>query len=316
MYDITVIVTVYNQPLEAILATLRSIIYQQDVKTEILIADDCSKVAYSQELISFFELNDYSDYRIIKADTNVQTVRNILRALHQANGKYIKVVGAGDMLYDETTLKCLFEWSSNSDVKVGFGKIVRFEKRTVGYRISEFNAPSNANSYRLDQCSDTRELFERQMMWGDWIPGPTQFFEKDYFEVLLTKLSQECGVRYCEDFAATIALLFSNVVFYPRPVEWYEWGVGISTGDGKEARSRLYRDHTSFYKALASKKPYGRSLMLPRVLFNVKKFIALHTPWYSFFRNRLVKSYTQQQEESFSEVPNEFFYKCINSTQD
>lgn len=313
--SVTVIVTVYNQPLEAVLATLRSIVYQQNIKTEILIADDCSKVSYGQELKTFFELCDYSDYRIVKADANVQTVRNILRALQQAEGEYVKVVGAGDMLYDATTLERLFVWSRHHGVKVGFGKILRFEKQGERYRASEYNAPLNSSSYALDQPRDGRALFERQLVRGDWIPAGTQFLERSFFEDLLTQLSQY-GVRYCEDFAATLALLTSDVLFYPEPIEWYEWGVGISTGDGRDARVRMYRDHTSLYRALVYKKPYGRSLMFPSVLFRVKKFIALHTPCYSFFRNRLIKSYTRQNSEDFLKVPNDFFYQCITSKQD
>lgn len=314
--SVTVIVTVYNQPLEAVLATLRSIVYQQNIKTEILVADDCSEVSYDQELKTFFELCDYSDYQIVKADANVQTVLNILRALQQAEGEYVKVVGAGDMLYDATTLERLFVWSRHHGVKVGFGKIIRFEKQGESYRASEYNAPLNVDSYALDQSRDGRALLQRQLVWGDWIPGTTQFFEREHFKELLSELSRECEVRYCEDFAATLALITSDVVFYPGFIEWYEWGVGISTGNGKEARARLYRDHACLYRALARKRPYGLTLVFPRMLFGVKKFIALHTPWYFFLRKKLVKSYTRQKSEVFPAVPSDFFYQCITSTRD
>ena len=306
----SVIVTVYNQPLEAVLATLRSIIYQQNVEPEILVADDCSDDFFEQDIRDFFACNGYKNYRIIQANENVQTVRNILRALRQAEGAYVKVIGAGDLLYDKTTLESLLAWSHQHEVKAGFGKILRFEHRDDCCQVSEYNAPLNAGDYAFDRQRDGRTLLKRQLVRGDWIPAGAQFFEKELFVMLLERLSAY-GVRYCEDFAATLALELSDVAFYPAPVEWYEWGVGISTGDSKKSRERLYRDHDCLYKALAPEKPLGLTLVFPKALFGIKKFIALSTPWYSFFRKRLVESYARQQCDDVSVSPNDFLRRCL-----
>lgn len=309
MQDISVIVTVYNQSLEAVLATLRSVVYQRNIEPEVIVADDCSDDSLTQNLHAFFVRHDYENYRIIEADANVQTVRNILGALLRVEGEYVKVIGAGDILYDERTLEGLVAWCRENKVNAGFGKILRFERQVDRCLTSRYDAPLNAEDYALGSQRNRQALLKRQLVRGDWIPAGTQFFERDLLANLLKQL-EGYGVRYCEDFAATLALSSSDVVFYPEPVEWYEWGVGISTG-GSKASERLYRDHACLYSALARERPLGLSLAFPRTLFGVKRFIALHTPWYAFFRRRLVETYAHQGSGDSPVIPNDFLRRCL-----
>ena len=57
-----------------------------------------------------------------------------------------------------------------------------------------------------------------QLSTADWIPGCCQFFEKRRLEELLALLAETYEVRYCEDFAETIALLDGDVHHLHRPI--------------------------------------------------------------------------------------------------
>ena len=49
---------------------------------------------------------------------------NILHALPYAEGQFIKALGAGDALYDESTLADIVAFCRDNDVHAGFGDIV------------------------------------------------------------------------------------------------------------------------------------------------------------------------------------------------
>ncbi len=104
MIDFSVIVLCYNCEEKALTHTINSIICQDKVDFEIILADDAS----SNDCLSFGEkllkTKDFSKYKVLKHPVNVGTVQNIYDAMEMAEGKYVKCIGAGDLLFNKSTL--------------------------------------------------------------------------------------------------------------------------------------------------------------------------------------------------------------------
>jgi hypothetical protein len=174
--------------------------------------------------------------------------------------------------------------------------------------VGEFNAPKNARDYN---ARDHGELFAHQLTNADWIPAPAQFYSTELYRRLLARLYDEFGVRYCEDFTATIALEERPIPYLDRPLVWYEFGVGVSTTGSKDSVRRLYRDHESFFRTMSRlrpKDPVARSALRS---FALRKFVAIDTPFYSFFQRRLANQYRRAQ--GGCTVPNELLLSCLEA---
>lgn len=289
--EITVIVTFYEQSSQGLMKTLRSIVAQEDCSFQVVIADDHS-TPDPKELIAAAALEcGLSEYTIVRPEKNLQTVRNIAHALDSATGRYIKTIGAGDELYEPTTLRRIVDFCERYNVRGGFGNVVFDDKR-------EFFAPKNRDSYPPAGTVKREDLFFEQMRKADWLPGGAQFFEASFFKELLSTLADDCGVRYCEDFALSLAMITETAYHLDRPVLIYEWGTGVSTTGSMESRKRLYADHAGIYAYLRKAKPFGRVYLVDRGLFALRQFIALHTPVYSFFQNRAAASYNKERHNA------------------
>ena len=119
------------------------------------------------------------------------------------------------------------------------------------------------------------------------------------------------GVRYCQDFTATLALADGRVSHLNEPIYWYEWGTGISTGGSLASRKKLYADHMRFYTEMSSRKPLGANLNKAVAFFRIKQFVALNTPIYS----ALTKLLDQSFNSASLETPNAFFFECMTARE-
>lgn len=122
--DITVILTVYNQRPESIETSMRSVAAQTGCTYQLLVADDHSSESFEDEATALASELGISNFTYVRHPENVQTVRNILHALPYAEGQFIKALGAGDALYDESTLAAIVAFCRDNDVHAGFGDIV------------------------------------------------------------------------------------------------------------------------------------------------------------------------------------------------
>ena len=105
MYQISVILLSYNADEKSILRTLKSIIEQKNCKFEVIYADDGSKINNSIMISEFCKKNDFNHLKIVAERENLGTVGNVRRALKYVKGQYVKLLGAGDLLYSDTILE-------------------------------------------------------------------------------------------------------------------------------------------------------------------------------------------------------------------
>lgn len=273
--DVSVIITTFNQPFHSIQRSIISALYQENIEFEIIIADDCSNIDLFDRYRDLFSLFNYTNYRLIRNETNLKTVRNIANALKYATAPYVKTIDAGDMLYSSLTLRNIVDFCREYDVKVGFGDIVRFRQNDDGaYFASNYNAPRCAAAFDLNAVYNAPMILKHQMSNADWIPAAAQFYQTSVYKELLSNLSEKHHVRYCQDFTSVTALETYRIYHYPSPIYWYEWGVGISTNGSIDSRKRLYQDHENFYKGMVSNKPFGINLNSALAKFKARKLIA------------------------------------------
>ncbi len=288
--EISVIVTIYNQSEESILKTIRSIAKQRGCSYQLILADDHSTEDPSSFLCKCCADLGIVDYQIVRQEENRQTVRNIYGALQFAVGRYVKVIGAGDELYCESTLLDIVSFCRTYGVAAGFGRIV------LDGKMGTYCAPKNYADYPPMGNAIPKDLFAHQVVMADWIPGCAQFFETSVLRKLLGTLIQ-FDIRYCEDFAQTVWLMSNPVFCLDAPVLVYEWGSGISTTGNDESVAKLYRDHNRFYGELKTTTPYGETFVLARVLFMVREFVAMKTPLYRLLQRRVANSYIKKSRE-------------------
>lgn len=286
--DITVVLTVYNQPLSSIETSMRSVAVQQNCSYQLLIADDHSDRSLESEVSSIARNLGIEEFAYIRRNENVQTVRNILLALPYANGRYVKALGSGDELYDDTTLASIVKFCDANNVTAGFGDIVLNTADGATFR-----APRTPTSYSLDAQEDGMGALYLQLATADWIPAGAQFFTTELFASLLTALSEEFHVRYCEDFAQTVCLPAIKPAYLDRPILIYEWGVGVSNGGSRKSRERLYTDHENLYRTFTENYPSDKVIAKAQRYFKLRQFAALKTPFYSLLQKLFLRSYTQ-----------------------
>ena len=98
MYKVSVIVVMYNPIPEKLWLTLNSIINQEKVDLEIVIADDGSKNNLFDAIEEYMKKNDFSNYKFVYHKQNQGTVLNCYDGVNQASGDYIKLISPGDLL--------------------------------------------------------------------------------------------------------------------------------------------------------------------------------------------------------------------------
>lgn len=262
-YDksISVIVLSYNSALEDIYCTLESIIRQKDVSYEIVMADDGSDTQFFAEIEEYFNRKNFSDYVIVKANKNVGTVKNLVRALEYVHGKYVKGIGVGDCLYNEYVLREIVRFAERENVKIGFGRLQGFRKITgTIVETVVWSAPKDILPYIKNK---QKIIVKNMIVYEDYISGASMFFDKKYFSEKLQQI--EKVVIYCEDLLQVLSVLEGErIAFLDIIVVYYEIGSGISTNkvNGK-INPRMVKDHQQFNEYLLER--YNYSIISERI---------------------------------------------------
>lgn len=308
--DISVVVTTYNQTQEALAFTLNSILRQNCDNFEIVIADDCSTDDPSDFVRQHFDANGFSNYKIVRAEHNIGTVRNMLKGLTVASGRIIKPLSPGDGLYDQSTLANILSFCDENHVALGFGGIMSY--LPDGSK-QPYNAPQSVELYHLED-QNASEILINHVLNTDWIPGCCLFYARDLMIPYLDELANRARVRYCEDLACPLCAADGvRIGSLGKNVIWYEMGTGISTSGGNASVRRMYQDHRNFYEYLLDRLPDKTLARRARRAFSIREFIALHTPFYRMAQKLKLNQYTCGETKS---IPSDnealsFFSQCV-----
>lgn len=264
--DFSVLVLLYNSEKKALERTLESVLRQKGVSFEIVLADDCSKNDCLAQAVEYLKDKGVK-VKVSHQETNGGTVNNILDALRLCDGKYIKPIGAGDLLFDN---KCLYIARNTFDKDQ---EIVLLHSMLQSYRIQENGMlellPSHDPSdIRAQIKEDIKRVNKNILLYHGWIVGATMFYRKDAFIDALEKMKK--SVVYCEDLSQALYLLEGKKLkFIKRPTIYYEVGTGISTTTESRAVNRLYQDHLKFWEWAVEEFPANK---LAKKSLKVTKF--------------------------------------------
>lgn len=253
-YDISVPVITYNPKLDQLLHTLNSILRQEDISLEIIIADDGSKETYEKEIRGFFKKVGFNNYKLLFNKKNQGTVYNLLGAVEAAEGKYVKPISPGDYLYAENSLALMYAFMEENSALAAFGRAVFYCDRGA-LQVENKKSPVFDSIYRSDvKKYNYKRAMKYQLIYGDFILGASIIYEKATFQDCLHFLAG--SVTYMEDVSMQLLAVQKERLFaIPQNVVWYEYGSGISTNQNMGFSDRLYEDWVAFYRLLKQEFP-------------------------------------------------------------
>ena len=249
MKDFSVIVLCYNSEEKALKKTINSILCQEDVDYEIIIADDASKndcVSVAKQYLS--EMN-HNSYKVLEHKENVGTVQNIYDSLEISEGRFVKCIGAGDLLFDKHTLRKVLNFMTKEKCTMCFGKMQAYNYQGEKLNLITLTVPLDIASFYRNNTNKIRKNIIRN---HGWIAGASMFYDTKEFYSLLEQLIGT--VRYCEDLLQ-VNLLIQNkkISFFPHGVVYYEVGSGISTNNANGNNNRVKNDHDKYWKMLVNR---------------------------------------------------------------
>lgn len=246
MTEFSIIVLTYNSAWKQIKRTLESILLQKDIGYEILVCDDCSRENHFGEIRDMLEAYGLcaGQYRLLGSNENQGTVKNILKGLREAQGEYAKLIGAGDMLYRESTLRDIFDFMKKTGAQGCFGMMRGYREKDGQIEQVLHASPRDIRAYRMQ---DEKKIAKDLLVCEDWVSGAGIFASTEYYKKYISLL--EGRVLYCEDW--TTALSAVDHVFlklFDQYAVWYEVGDGISTSANAGFRKKLLEDNKQFWK--------------------------------------------------------------------
>lgn len=258
----SLIVLMYNSEWSKVAITIKSIMQQDFKDYEIIYADDGSQLDCYDAIVEYMEKCNFTEYYLAPRDKNVGTVCNIGRALQMAKGKYLKCIGAGDYLIDETVLTQVYNIMSENRCKWLFGEMSAYAIVNGKSENRYFCAPYDMRPYKN---VNMRKIKNNIVVFQDHISGAAMFFEREYFQKYLYRIKDI--VVYVEDLIQVLVMLDEGKVFYlDKKLIGYEVGEGITTSNC--VNKKIVKDFENFDRYLKSK--YGSNILV-RKRFEVNK---------------------------------------------
>lgn len=242
----SVVVCVYNCSNQDLQMTLQSILMQNFNDFEIIIADDCSENDYHSIVEEELKSYDYVNYCYLRNQENVGTVKNVIHALEHCSGKYIKLIGCGDLLFSEDTLKHVYDYMENNCLSVCFGNGIAYTMENNDFYVRPFYSPNIKKPYSKN---NSEAILRNLIVFNDQISGAITFHSK---EILITYLNIiKDKIIYVEDcIPKLIALDGKEIGYLNENLVLYQYGTGISTSQSKSVNWRIINDEQSFNQIL------------------------------------------------------------------
>lgn len=246
---VSVLVLTYNPNKDKLFDTINSILFQQKIKIQIVISDDGSVENYFENIERYLYRMGFDDYKLIASKKNQGIVRNTLEGVNACDGKYIKTISPGDCL---TQKDILFEWVEhirNSGKRWSIGDSIYYQKD--GLEKVKF-VSHQAHPLIVDAYQEQRE---KECIWNyvvlnDVALGAAILCERNTFKTYLERIAGK--VIYGEDTAFRL-MMFDGIVadYFPVPVIFYEYGLGVSTSGEETWHNRIVADWNTSEKIMS-----------------------------------------------------------------
>lgn len=249
IYDVSVLVLVYEQPKEKILLTLASVLKQTGVKIQIIIVDDGSRTSYLAEAEAFLHKYHFEAYQSIYQKKNAGTVKSCCCALEKAQGEYVKFISPGDCLASDEVLADWVQDIRNKRAKVSFCDSIYYRKGEVFECVVEVAHPQKPEVYSKRTSKQKRYC----LLYDDVFLGASLISERlttwNYMKMIENK------VLYGEDniYRLMIADRVDMTHFKENGI-YYEWGSGVSTGKNTVYLKQLKTDWENTSKIISERR--------------------------------------------------------------
>ena len=269
-FQVTVVLGSYNPVYEKLERTLKSILLQDNVKLQIIVADDGSKDNCFDRVCRLFKEYGFDEYILLDSEKNNGTVSNLARTEEYIAGEYVKWISPGDYLYNKDVLREWYHFCKDSDIDVSFGGAAYYCYDENGYRpVSAYKYPQAPFLYNGDK-NNQKKIILNYILLNDEIVGALFFGKK---EILYKYLNRINGVIvYGEDFMYRLALIDGvRIVYYDKPVIYYEYGIGISTARDNKWINILEEEKRCVNQLICkSDEPSDRFISKIRALLRIK----------------------------------------------
>ena len=282
---VSVIVITYNPVWHKLKSTLKSILIQEKVLFEIIVADDGSKDNCFEKIKNYFDEYNFKNYLLLKSSNNQGTCKNSFIAINKSKYSYIKLISPGDFFYDKYTLFNWYQYMINKDAQICFTKAAYYNQNHGNINILRvMQNPTNVNVYKNGNLNEQKQSF---LLLPDAVLGAALLVKKNiitkYMDMIVDK------VKYCEDYFIKLFLLNNNsLTYYDKVGIWYEYGEGISTNIkwrnlvtlDKKACAKIMLLHLQMedrwnirwkmiwkYKERYGNLPRWRYMLFPRLIF-------------------------------------------------
>lgn len=246
--QVTVAVVTYNPSWAKLERTLCSILLQENIKLEIIVADDGSEINCFEDIEKLFYQFNFEEYTLLPSSENKGTCENLYRAAVLARGEFIKGISPGDYLFDQNTLAEFYKFSRENAVEACFGDAVYYSDDSRGFTCYRtLSHPINMKIYNTKYRSEEQRkkaLRLNYLVMNDFVCGAATFVRT---EICVKYLKRIVGkVKYAEDNMFRL-MVFDGIDldYYRRKIIWYEYGVGISTQKSEKWASLLRKDVAS-----------------------------------------------------------------------
>lgn len=251
MKEFSVMILCYNPEKDALRKTIDSVLVQKGVGWELILADDCSGNGCLEFAKEYLEGRGHPDYKVMAHEKNVGTVQNIYDAIQLAEGRYIKCIGAGDLLLEDTTLKKVYDYMQETSCTMCFGKMQAYRMNREDVEKVDYFWPPDIGAF----IGRRQKRIERNVVRNHgWIPGASMFYDTAKFKKGLEEITGT--VKYCEDLLQVLLLVHQErIAYFPCGTVYYEMGSGISTNNNGGNSGRMQNDHKNFWEYAVRKYP-------------------------------------------------------------
>ncbi len=283
-YDISVVLLSYKPDYSKLIKTINSVLSQKSINLQLIICDDGSPENFFNDVKQYLHSHNFEDYKLIESETNNGTCINFYGGVKFAEGKFVKGISPGDYFYDENVLHNWFVFLETHKIDLSFGIAVFYGYEKKGNVITPTLIKRNRESpaiptiYAVNHKSKLIKNI-RKIDWlinKDPILGAQIICKTSLCLTYLNKIIHK--VVYAEDYSFRIMLLDDiNMVFFPQPVFYYEYGLGVSS-DPQKKKLMLTKDELFFQDSLKShhnNSHFFKKYVLYRRITNSKKNILL-----------------------------------------
>lgn len=236
---ISVLILTYNPSKQKLIATLKSIIQQENVDIQVIVSDDGSKENYFREAEEFLENNNFKDYKFVNCEKNQGTVKNAIRAIGVSNGEYVKLISPGDMF---TTKHALRKWLNHliqSKYKWSICEAIYY--KNVNGSILPIEQPTHPMITDIYIKKQETKCRWNYVILDDIALGAATICERNLLIEYLLRIDGK--IVYAEDNIYRI-MMFDGVCadYFPECAIFYECGEGISSSGESIWIERMMKD--------------------------------------------------------------------------